>query len=272
MACVITASQDRKFSNLKNSMDNINIGLPLTLKKIYEERLATDLDGNVLKLHSEISEGEALILMKMVEVANAKVTLETGLAFGVSALAICHASRSLNGNDWMHYGVDPNQLTEYRGTALASLKKEGLDNNFTLLEGPSHLMLPKLIEQGVVLDCAFIDGWHTFDYTLADFFLIDKMLKPGGYLAFHDMYALSKQKVLRFILSHRKYQVAKELKVKGNESLKTTIKFFLWRLYKYPYLFFSWFHWNYQLFNSSGLIVLKKLENFEPDFSFYKNF
>lgn len=254
-----------------NCMDN-KIGLPLTLKKIYEERSATDLNGNVLKLHSEISEGEAIILMKMVEASNAKVTLETGLAFGVSALAICHASRSLNGNAFVHYGVDPNQLTEYNGSALASLKKEGLAENFRLLEGPSHLMLPKLIEEGVVLDCAFIDGWHTFDYTLADFFLIDKMLKPGGYLAFHDMYALSKQKVLRFILSHRKYQIEKAFRVKGNESFKTTFKFFLWRLYKYPRLIFSWYHWNYQIFNSSGLMVLRKLENFEPDFSFYKPF
>ncbi|MEO5995899.1 MAG: hypothetical protein ABIN89_04210, partial [Chitinophagaceae bacterium] len=71
---------------------------------------------------------------------------------------------------------------------------------------------------------------------------------------------------------HRKYKIEKSLQVKGNESFKTTIKFFLWRLYKYPMLFFSWYHWNYQLFNSSGLIVLKKIESFEPDFSFYKPF
>ncbi|MEO5999942.1 MAG: class I SAM-dependent methyltransferase, partial [Chitinophagaceae bacterium] len=168
-------------------MEN-KLGLPLTLERIYEDRSATDLDGNILKLHSEVSNAEAAVLMKMVEASNAKVTLETGLAFGVSALAICHAARALHGSGFIHYGVDPNQLTEYRGSALASLKKEGLNANFKLLEGPSHLMLPKLIEEGVVLDCAFVDGWHTFDYTLIDFFLIDKMLKPGGFVAFNDMY------------------------------------------------------------------------------------
>lgn len=246
--------------------------LPLTLKKIYTERSATDLDGNTMQLHSEVSESEALVLMQMVRAANAKVSVETGLAFGVSALAISAAERALHGKESMHYGVDPNQLTEYKGAALASLRKEGLDTNFRLLEGPSHMMLPGLIKQGVQLDCAFIDGWHTFDYTLVDFFLIDKMLKPGGYIAFHDMYALSKQKVLRFILTHRKYRIEKGLRVKGNESLKTTLKFFVWRLYKSPRLLFSWFHWNYQLFNSSGLIVLKKLESYEPDFTFYKPF
>jgi len=50
---------------------------------------------------------------------------------------------------------------------------------------------------------AFIDGWHTFDYTFIDFFFVDQVLKDGGILAFHDMYALSKQKVLNFIKTHR---------------------------------------------------------------------
>jgi len=248
------------------------LDLPETLKEIYKHRKTKDLDGNVLVLHSEISEEEAKMLMKMVQDSEAKITLETGVAYGTSTMAICHASRALNGTSGMHYGVDPNQMTEYGGSAIASLKNEGLEKNFQLLEGPSHLMLPKLVEEGIVLDCAFVDGWHTFDYTLIDFFLIDKMLKPGGYVAFHDMYGVAKQKVLKFILTHRKYKIMKEFKVKGNESFLRTLKFFAWRMYKYPRLLFSWYHWNYQFSNSSGLIVLKKMEIFEPNYNFYKHF
>src|SRR5687768_6989971 len=102
----------------------IDIDLPLTLKNIYEQRTAEDLEGKVLPLHSEVSEAEAIILMKMVKAANAKVSLETGLAFGVSALAICHAAASIHGKSFTHYGVDPNQLSEYGGSALKSLQKE----------------------------------------------------------------------------------------------------------------------------------------------------
>jgi hypothetical protein len=133
-------------------------------------------------------------------------------------------------------------------------------------------MFPGLIEKGILLDFAFVDGWHTFDYTLIDFFLIDKMLRPGGMVAFHDMYALSKQKVLGFVLSHRKYKIVHDRRVRSNESRIATLKFFLWRLKNKPRLLFSKFHWTYQLRNSSGLIVLQKLENHEPDFSFYKAF
>jgi predicted O-methyltransferase YrrM len=210
--------------------------------------------------------------MKIVTETKAAVTLETGVAFGASSLAICEAKRNFEATDKIHYGVDPNQSKEYGYSALVSLEKEKLDSQFRLLEGPSHLMLPRLIEDGVRLDFAFVDGWHTFDYTLIDFFLIDKMLKPGGIVAFHDMHSLSKQKVLRYILTHRKYAVLKSAKVKGNESRVKTLKFFLWRLKNRPRLLFSWFHWNYQLFNSSGLVVLKKVEGFEPDYTFYKPF
>ena len=250
----------------------MNLQLPATLAEMYSTGIVTDRFDQPRKAHSTITQAEALVLMKLVKQLKATVTLETGVAFGASSLAICDAKRSFDAANKMHYGVDPNQSTEYADAALVSLRKEHLDSEFQILEGPSHLMLPKLIEKGVLLDFAFVDGWHTFDYTLIDFFLVDKMLRPGGIVAFHDMYSLSKQKVLRYILTHRKYKILKHERVKGNESRIQTLKFFLWRLKNNPRLLFSWFHWNYQLYNSSGLIVLQKVENFEPDFTFYKPF
>jgi predicted O-methyltransferase YrrM len=247
--------------------------LPLTLERMYETGFVVDRKNNQRKAtESTISKAEALVLMEVVSDIQALVTLETGLAFGASALAICRAKQDIKTGDRMHYGIDPNQIDFYNEAALVSLEKENLKDQFKLLNGPSHLMIPELIRDQVKLDFAFIDGWHTFDYTLIDFFLIDKILRPGGVVAFHDMYGLSKQKVLRFLLGHRKYRIEKKYAVRKNEDFLTTLKFFVWRLFKYPSLLFSWFHWNYQLFNSSGLIVLKKLENFEPDYSFYKSF
>jgi predicted O-methyltransferase YrrM len=197
--------------------------------------------------------------------------METGVAFGASAIAICFEKKK-KGFPGKHYGVDPNQTTFYADATRYNLEKENLNDRFELLEGPSHLMLPRLIEQKVTLDFVFVDGWHTFDYTLLDFFLADKMLRKGGMIAFHDMYSPAKQRVLNFILTHRKYRIQKQYAVRGNESRVRTMKFFVWRLSRNPRLLFSWFHWRYQLFNSSGLIVLKKEEDFEPNFDFYKSF
>jgi predicted O-methyltransferase YrrM len=244
--------------------------LPDGLADFYNTGIVVDKNGNERKIDSSISMAESKVLIRVVQDLNAKVTLETGVAFGGSALAICLAKNKEGIK--LHYGVDPNQTDFYGGAALALLEKEKLIDQFVLLEGPSHMMLPQLIASKVKLDFAFIDGWHTFDYTLVDFFLIDKMLRPGGMVALHDMQGLSKQKVLNYLLSHRKYKVEKKYRVQGNEPFLKTIKFFVWRLFQKPMLIFSWFHWNYQLKNSSGLIVLSKIEDYEPDFDFFKNF
>lgn len=251
----------------------MEIELPSLLKQMYASGFVIDRKQNRRKAtDSTISEAEAKMLMKIVTDCEAVTTLETGLAFGASALAVCKAKEKMNSKETVHYGVDPNQRDYFEEAALVSLEKEGLINKFKLLEGPSHLVISDLIKSNVKLDFAFIDGWHTFDYTLIDFFLVDKLLRPGGFIAFHDMQALSKQKVLKFILTHRKYKVEKKYAVRGNEPRLSTVKFFLWRLIANPRLLFSWFHWNYQFYNSSGLIVLRKEQDFEPNFDFYKSF
>ena len=72
---------------------------------------------------------------------------------------------------------------------------------------PSHHVLPKLAAEGRKIDFAFIDGWHTFDHTLIDFFYIDEMLRVGGVIAIDDTDMPGIKKVCRFILKNRSYTV-----------------------------------------------------------------
>jgi len=156
-----------------------------------------------------------------------------------------------------------------------------------LLEGPSHLMLPGLLERGVKLDLAFIDGWHTFDYTLLDFFYIDKMLRPGGVVLLHDQSWPSKQKVIRFIMTHRRY---KELPVKGKRGQSLGAPASDSARYSPRFQgFFKWvrriiaakWHWlrgapfgivTAAIANRPGIAAFLKLESFEPDHRFFRNF
>ena len=247
------------------------------LEEIFRTHKTFDKDNNERIVNDMISSAESHILYKTFIKAKAKKTIEVGLAHGVSALVICQAhfdanNKSDSNSDILHYAVDPNQLSYFNNAALTALDKAGFNEYYKVLEGPSHLQLPSLIESGIQFELAFIDGWHTFDYTLIDFFLIDKMLHPGSYVVFHDGYGRSKQKVFKYILTHRKYEIDKELMKFRDDNFITVMKMFIWRMFKDPMIIFSKFHWKYQFFHNSGLYIFKKIENFEPDYTFYKSF
>jgi predicted O-methyltransferase YrrM len=259
------------------------------IEEIYRTGKCVDLAGKERKVTGAVPREDALVLQDMVRFVKAKTTLETGVAFGLSTLAICEAlkearpsadytdyadspsSNSGRGTEGVrHYGVDPEQNSIHGGAALVSLKRAGLDSVFELLEGPSHLMLPKLLDKGVTLDLAFIDGWHTFDYTLLDFFYLDKMLRPGGVLLLHDRSWPSKQKVMRFIMTHRRY---KELPVRSS----VRPGFFKWLR---RVVAAKW-HWlrgapfgivTAAIANRPEVAAFLKLESFEPDHRFFRNF
>jgi len=260
------------------------------LEAIYQTGRCVDLAGKERKVAGGVPREDALILQDMVRFVKAKTTLETGVSFGLSTLAICEALKETSPSTdsagpeqppianrqstvpagVRHYGVDREQSTAVGGAALANLKRAWLDSVFELLEGPSHLMLPKLLERGVVLDLAFIDGWHTFDYTLLDFFYIDKMLRPGGVVLLHDRSWPSKQKVIRFIRTHRRY---KELPVRS----ATRPGSFRWMR---RVIAAKW-HWlrgapfgivTSAIANRPEIAAFLKLESFEPDYRFFRNF
>jgi len=47
---------------------------------------------------------------------------------------------------------------------------------------------------------------HLFDFALVDFFYVDKMLRQGGFVAFHDMWMPSLRKLVSFIVRNRRYE------------------------------------------------------------------
>ena len=175
------------------------------LEAILKSQTVQSDDGSALPLHSAIGSEEGELLQKLVMELQPAVTLEVGLAYGISALFICEALSRIDGA--RHIVIDPGQYSSWGGIGLANLEKAGFHSLVDFRCSESQIVLPQLAAQGVQIDFAFIDGFHTFDHTLVDFFFVDKMLKPGGVVVFDDANWPGIHKVCKFIATNRGYRV-----------------------------------------------------------------
>jgi predicted O-methyltransferase YrrM len=177
------------------------------LEEINKTRQVRPVDGgDSIPLVSAISHEEGLFLQDLVRKVDPKVTLEVGLAYGISALYICDALRIREGT--RHIAIDPYQHKHWgNGIGMANLRRAGFGDIVQLIEKPSHLVLPELEMASQEVDFAFIDSWHTFDFTLIDFFYIDHVLRVGGIVAIDDTNWRAVRQVCRFVVTNRAYSV-----------------------------------------------------------------
>jgi len=201
-------------------------------------------------------------------------SLETGVAFGISTLTICAAMAAAPGDasGRRHYGIDPNQTSQFGGAGLAAVQRAGLEHLFRLLEGPSHLELPRLLAEGVTLDFALIDGHHGFDYALLDFFFVDKMLRPGGIVAFHDYSWDAIQRAVRFVRTHREYQFTGSFRgLIGEGSLPRRLARVARVAARGDGAAAVGQHWRLA-WGTPSMAILTKRRDYEPDHTFYADF
>ncbi|XHR26759.1 MAG: class I SAM-dependent methyltransferase [Chthoniobacteraceae bacterium] len=162
-----------------------------------------DRNGNQREIVGSVTKKEAAILAGIIYKNGCKRCVETGVANGISTLAIAQA---VAGNGGRHYGIDPEQSTSHDYAAINLLSEHRLNECFSLMEGPAHIMMPQLTAQGELFDFAFIDGMHTFHYKLIDYFFADKLLRIGGWMVFHDLLLPSVKKLYRYIQTQGKYR------------------------------------------------------------------
>lgn len=160
---------------------------PMTLPDVLDRMLDTGLtvnrDGKDLPVHSQIGREFSEAIHRVVNDRKPALSIEIGMAFGFSTLAMLSGGGEV-------VSIDPLQLDpgEYDGLGVHAVERAGFANRHRLLVAPSYVGLPQLLREGTRAQFAYIDGWHTFDYALLDFFYIDKMLDVGGVVAFNDCY------------------------------------------------------------------------------------
>jgi predicted O-methyltransferase YrrM len=174
------------------------------VREIYQAGATIDGQGRLAPISSAVTPEQGERLYRLVLSSRPKVTLEIGLACGLSALYICRALREAGGIK--HIAIDPCQSQDFSSAGMSTLDRAGYGSLVELHEQRSDCCLPRLIEEGVRIDFAFIDGWHTFDYTLVDFHYVHQLLRTGGIVVFHDCQMPSVRRVTRLALTHRDYE------------------------------------------------------------------
>jgi predicted O-methyltransferase YrrM len=176
------------------------------LQAMYDTNEALDQTDAPVSLDSHLPELYAVALYDAVKRHAPVTVLEVGMAYGTATLAILTALNELpKPASRKLISLDPKQSSDWRGVAISNVRRCGLSHMHELLEEFDYLGLPTLLRRNVKLDFAYIDGWHTFDYVLLDLFYIDKMLRPGGIVAFNDCDWPAVEKVIGYLKTHRVY-------------------------------------------------------------------
>jgi predicted O-methyltransferase YrrM len=180
------------------------------------ETAQTELpDGSLVEATSFIPRDECELIYRMVERCRPKSAVEVGTAYGVSTLCIADAlaksSPATDVSGRRLITIDPAQSTGWSSAGVHLLKRASLDSIVLFLEETSQLALPRLVRDGERFGFAFIDGWHTFDHVLVDFFFVDLMLEVGGIIVLDDVGYPAVHRALEFILSNREYELVEAL-------------------------------------------------------------
>lgn len=177
-----------------------HIAIMADFNKYYITRLHRSFDTSLnalVKIRAGIGKQESAYLSKTL--SNGKYTrcLEVGMAFGISTLSILSA---INKYDGTLISIDPNQSGHWNKMGIKLIENSGLTKWHTVIEDKSYMAMPELLKtEESKYDLVFIDGWHTFDYTLIDFFYADKLLKIGGMIIVDDAMHAGVRKTLKYI-------------------------------------------------------------------------
>jgi len=183
---------------------------------------------------SAVSREEGNLLRCLAAKAQVRRTIEVGFGNGVSSLYICSALQGKEGVQ--HTAIDPFQTSDFHGRGVANLRGAGIDF-FRLIELPSEVALPQLLHDGERYDLALIDGLHTADQTMVDFYYLDRLLRAGGFLVFDDVNARAVNKVARYASTYPNYRLVDVSGRRGSprrfvNTLKQGLSLALWPLRK----------------------------------------
>ena len=249
------------------------------LEEIFSKKIVYDEAGKEYQLNHNIDREEGEFLSGLIEKYKPVKTIEVGCAYGISSLYICSALEKIEGAN--HTIIDPCQSEYYHNIGISNLKKADI-NFFEFFEELSEIKLPELLKDKRKYDFGFIDGDHRFEYTLLDFFYLNRLIDVGGIIVIDDTGLPAVNKMMRYILNYPAYQQIGRVRLKYTPQrqafdtlLKGPIRLFS-KLFpnKLKYEIFSpnVIRSEKKLHLDSSMIALQKVSNDDRTWDWFKEF
>ncbi len=249
------------------------------LDEIFKTKKVYDTNDNEYTISSHIGREEGQFINEIIDKYKPTNTIEIGCAYGISSLYICSSIKDFEG--CKHTIIDPFQDASVNNIGITNLKRVGYDF-FEFIEELSEIALPELLSKGKQYDFGFIDGFHTFDHALIDFFYLNRLIKVGGVIIFDDVGLPGINKLLRYILNYPSYElVGYVLRSKSKKrefyNLVTNIPFRLFsRLFpkrlKYKYFSSKIVKSDKSLNLNATMVAIRKIKEDERAWHWFKDF
>ena len=176
------------------------------LEEILRSQRVEDESGAIRPLRAHMNEAEGELIARVFAAIKPDTSLEVGFGYGISTLFACGALDS-NQRPCRHIVVDPNQTSLFGAIGLRNIDRAGYRRFVDFIEEPSEIALPRLLRANTRIQAGIIDGFHTFDHALVDFFYVNKMLDVGGVVILDDVNMPSIARLLAHILSYPAYRM-----------------------------------------------------------------
>jgi predicted O-methyltransferase YrrM len=249
------------------------------LNQIFTSKKVSDKNGNEYPSNSGVSKEEGEFIKNIIHKYNAVKTIEVGCAHGLSSLYICSSIKDNPGCS--HTIIDPSQSNDWKGIGISNLEKVGY-NFFKLIEKPSEIALPELLSSGEKFDLGFIDGWHTFDHTLIDFFYLNRLINIGGIIIIDDIRYPSISKLMRYIINYPCYEMIGHVGIEKSKKRKLydLIDILPFRIFsklfprklRYKYFSSKIINSDKELNLQSSMVAFRKISDDERSFRWFKEF
>lgn len=222
---------------------------PPSIESFYAQPIKGGSDGRSYDAlgGTALMQTEACELHSVTKRFKPRTCVEVGTGLGASAVAICSAMKEDGGG--FLWTLDPFQ-NQFGNVGISELERLGFADMVEFQPVYAEDFFHEARKQGKHFDMIFQDGAHSVGPKMAHVFLAERVLKPGGILALHDVIRPCTAACVTYLVRELRFEV---IPLKPASRLKRFL-----RRVKYSLKYGPWYGNRVIPFAHLNLVALRK--------------